>query len=75
MEEYEGEEPYCPYCKKSLSWDQFKEIWVCKSHGKFGDSQVIHDIKELKRKIYKFMYVFSCDEDEDPKQVLNQELY
>ncbi len=29
----------------------------------------------MERKIYTFMYVFSCDEDEDPKSVLNQELY
>lgn len=26
---------YCPYCKTTLIWDQFKEVWVCKTHGRF----------------------------------------
>jgi hypothetical protein len=75
MDECEGEEPYCPYCKKSLSWDQFKELWVCRDHGKFDTSEVIYERKDVERKIYTFMYIFSCDEDEDPKDILNQELY
>jgi len=38
--------PICPWCKKDhgkdnpLSWDQFKEVWTCPSHGKFDESQV-----------------------------------
>lgn len=76
MDEYEGEEPYCPYCKKSLSWDQFKELWICKEHGKFGDSQVVNndDIEPIRKK-YKFTYMFSCDEGQDPADYLEQEFY
>jgi len=39
-------EPTCPWClkdhgeKNPLSWDQFKEVWVCRSHGKFDESQL-----------------------------------
>jgi hypothetical protein len=25
----------CPYCNKPMRWDQFKEIWICPTHGKF----------------------------------------
>ena len=39
-------EPICPWClkdhgeKNPLSWDQFKEVWVCRNHGKFDESQL-----------------------------------
>ncbi len=33
----------CPYCKKSMQWDQFKEIWICPAHGKFSSGVKIHD--------------------------------
>jgi len=76
MDDYEGEEPYCPYCKKSLSWDQFKELWVCREHGKFGDSQVVYnDDKDPIRKKYKFTYEFSCEDGEDPFETLEQEFH
>jgi hypothetical protein len=75
MDEYEGDEPYCPYCKKSLSWDQWKELWVCREHGKFDDSQVIHGNEEPKRVLYKFTYEFSCEDGEDPLETLEQEIY
>lgn len=38
--------PNCPWCKKDygketpLEWDQFKEVWVCRSHGSFDESQL-----------------------------------
>ncbi len=30
----------CPYCKTPLRWEQFKELWVCREHGSFDDSQI-----------------------------------
>jgi translation elongation factor EF-1beta len=38
--------PNCPWCLKDygeakpLEWDQFKEVWVCRSHGSFDESQL-----------------------------------
>jgi hypothetical protein len=33
------------------------------------------DNEEPIKKIYKFVYVFSCDEDQDPADYLEQEFY
>ena len=27
----------CPYCKLPMRWEQFKEIWICREHGKFDE--------------------------------------
>lgn len=61
-------EPLCPYCQKPLSWDQFKEIWHCRTHGTFDDSQlkipkrsIINEIVES-RTLQKFSKEALCDE-------------
>jgi len=28
-------DPLCPYCKIPLRWEQFKEVWFCRTHGVF----------------------------------------
>jgi hypothetical protein len=33
-------DPLCPYCKISLHWEQFKEVWFCRQHGVFGDEML-----------------------------------
>lgn len=30
-------DPVCPYCRQLLDWEQFKEVWVCHTHGKFSE--------------------------------------
>lgn len=31
----------CPYCKNPMAWEQFKEIWVCREHGRFDVSEAV----------------------------------
>jgi hypothetical protein len=33
-------DPLCPYCKIPLRWEQFKEVWFCRTHGVFGDEML-----------------------------------
>jgi hypothetical protein len=33
-------DPLCPYCKIPLHWEQFKEVWYCRTHGVFGDEML-----------------------------------
>jgi hypothetical protein len=31
----------CPYCKKPMRWNQWKEDWSCDTHGNFDVSEAV----------------------------------
>jgi hypothetical protein len=56
------DKPICPYCKKFLEWEQFKELWNCREHGLFDDSQVIFkQIKKNDKETIKLHFGALCE--------------
>ena len=31
----------CPYCKKPMRWNQWREIWSCDAHGRFDVREAV----------------------------------